>query len=332
MRSVCGEAASGREFLTERLCYAGGRLERADERRKDPAWLAARLAEPESRVVPLWRDRNLIVGLDREPAVPSAVTLPRLAAEDILTAAGEVAFLGLDGETAIFAADLSAYDETELPPLVDSAAFVDLRRAGPLMDSGEAALMAYARGLLTWHRTHRVCGRCGQATESCNGGHVRRCRNCRHEIFPRIDPAVIMLVEGTDPDGGAPLCLLGRHRRLPPGIYSTLAGFVEPGESLEQTVVREVREEAGVPVSEVVYQASQPWPFPASIMLGFRARAESLALTIDRNELEEAHWFTAEEVSRFGEWGDESAEFRLPRRDSIARFLIESWLRDLSEG
>lgn len=327
MRSGCGEAAASSESLARRLCYSGMPLDRADVLRKDTAWLTARLAQPESRIVPVWRDRNLIAGLDGGTGTPLAVLYPRQSAHRILALAEEVAFLGVDGRTAVFAADLSGQDDP--PSLATDGAFVDLRQAGPLMDAGEAALLAYARGLLTWHRTHHYCGRCGRATESRHGGHMRACAACDHRIFPRIDPAVIMLVEAVSPTDGQPICLLGRHRRLPRGIYSTLAGFVEPGESLEETVVREVWEEAGVRVGEVVYQASQPWPFPASIMLGFRARAESLALTIDRNELEEAHWFTAEQVSGFGEWGNDSAAFRLPRRDSIARFLVESWLRDV---
>jgi len=332
MHSVCGEQVADSRAPAERLCYSGARLERADERRKDPAWLAARLAQPDSRLVPVWRDRNLVAELGVDAAATVAVTYPRKSTDHILAAAEEIAFLGIDGETAVFAADLSTSDEAHLAPFARDAAFIDLRQAGSLMEPGDAALLAYARGLLTWHRTHRYCGLCGQATKSRNGGHTRVCGACDHQVFPRIDPAVIMLVQASSAEDGRPICLLGRHRRLPPGIYSTLAGFVEPGESLEETVAREVWEEAGVRVGEVVYQASQPWPFPASIMLGFRARAESLALTIDRTELEEARWFTAEQVSRFGEWGDEDAEFRLPRRDSIARFLVESWLRDVAGG
>ena len=314
------------------LSYTGGHLDRADGRRKDPERLTAWLARPETRILPVWRDRNLIAGLCRTPPAASAVSLAGRSALRILDAASEIAFLGLDGDTAVFAADLSALEEDQATGLVDSGAFVDLRRAGPLMQTRDAALAAYARGLLHWHRTHRHCGRCGHATETRDGGHMRLCGNpdCARPAFPRTDPAVIMLVE-RPPSAGAPAtCLLGRHRRLPPGVYSTLAGFVEPGESLEEAVAREVHEETGVRVGEVVYQASQPWPFPASIMLGFRARARTTAIVIDEQELDDARWFTAREIRGFGEWGDEDARLRLPRKDSIARTLIETWVASVA--
>ena len=208
--------------------------------------------------------------------------------------------------------------------------FVDLRRAGPLLATRDATLMAYARGILHWHQHHRYCGKCGHATESQHGGHMRLCTNpdCSRETFPRTDPAVIVLVEYRPANGGPPRCLLGRHQAWPPGAFSTIAGFVESVESLEKAVAREVFEETGVRVGNVIYQASQPWPFPASLMLGFRAQAERTTITIDPDALAEARWFTAEELRSFGEWGDEAAPLRLPRKDSIARFLVESWVAE----
>ena len=272
----------------EALRYAGGHLDRADRLRKDPDGLAARLARPDTRVVPVWRDRSLIAGLDDHPPAITAVTAVAPAGDAaalVLEASAETVFLGLDGGTAVFAADLSDLAEDEAAGLAGLGGFVDLRRAGPLMAAREAAMAAYARGILHWHRSHRHCGRCGTASESRDGGHMRLCGDpglgipgCGQRTFPRTDPAVIMLVETGPADGAPARCLLGRHRRLPPGVYSTLAGFVEPGESLEEAVAREVREETGVHVAEVVYQASQPWPFPASIMLGFRARARTTAV------------------------------------------------------
>jgi NAD+ diphosphatase len=199
------------------------------------------------------------------------------------------------------------------------------------MEAQEAALMAYARGILYWHRHHTYCGTCGQETKSKNGGHRRYCTNsdCGRETYPRTDPAVIMLVEHRPKNGAPPQCLLGRHRRrLPPNVYSTLAGFVEPGESLEDTVAREVFEEVGIRINQAIYQGSQPWPFPSSIMLGFRAQAVSTTVQLDEDELEGARWFTAEEVATFGEWGDETAPFCLPRKDSIARFLVDTWVEE----
>jgi NAD+ diphosphatase len=147
--------------------------------------------------------------------------------------------------------------------------------------------------------------------------------------FPRTDPAVIMLVEHW-PKSGSPMCLLARNARFPSRLMSTLAGFVDPSESLEETVIREVYEESGIEVANVVYQASQPWPFPSSIMLGFRALALTTEIRIDEIEIEEAGWFAAEELCSFGEWGDAGEGYCLPRKDSIARYLIESWVADVT--
>ena len=314
------------------LRYSGGHLDRADRLRRDADLLAAWLDRPDSRVVPVWRDRNLIAGLDDESPAARAVAPNGAVGCRISAEAAQTAFLGLDGETAVFAADLSDMEEKAAADLAGDGAFVDLRQVGPLMDPMEAAMIAHARGILHWHRTHRHCSRCGTANESRDGGHMRACANpdCGHRTFPRIDPAVIMLVVQRPEDGAPPRCLLGRHTRLPPGVYSTLAGFVEPGESLEDTVAREVHEESGVEVAEVIYQGSQPWPFPASIMLGFRAVARTTEITLDDDELDDARWFTAEDLRTFGEWTDEDAPRRLPRKDSIARSLIQSWIDEVA--
>ena len=190
--------------------------------------------------------------------------------------------------------------------------------------------MAYARAMLQWHRRHRYCGVCGSPNETQRAGHLRRCTSleCRTESFPRTDPVVIMLVTRPATADQPSRCLLGRHSRLPTGAYSLLAGFVEPGESLEDAVAREVWEETGVRVSDVRYAASQPWPFPCSMMIGFRAAGESDDIALDTDELEDARWFTAKQVSEFGEWEDDTAPFRRPRRDSIARFLLDEWVAD----
>ncbi|MCA1778249.1 MAG: NAD(+) diphosphatase, partial [Xanthomonadaceae bacterium] len=166
-------------------------------------------------------------------------------------------------------------------------------------------------------------------TESRKGGHLRTCTNpdCRRPSFPRTDPAVIVLVEHPDGDGGPPRCLLGRSSHFLPGMYSTLAGFVEPGESMEQTVRREVFEESGIEVGEVRYLASQPWPFPSSLMIGFHATAISSDIRLHDQELEDARWFSADELLAMKARGEDET-FCLPRKDSIARFLIETWLQD----
>ena len=235
-------------------------------------------------------------------------------------------FLGLDETGPLFALDVSRHESRRLEDQLDNPDFIDLRSVGWLLDAQQAAQLAYARGLLFWNRNHRYCGACGSPTRSENGGHMRRCTHsaCGRVHFPRTDPAVIMLVEDcSDPD--RPRCLLARNSRFPSRMMSTLAGFVDPLESLEETVQREVFEETGIRVDRVVYQASQPWPFPSSIMLGFRARALTTEIRIDGDEIEEAYWFEPAELLEFGEWGDDGDSFCLPRRDSIARFLVNSW-------
>ena len=329
--------------MVKNLSYTGAELDRAADSRRDDAWIAERLAAPGTRIVPVWRDRNLIgagaATIDGTPGgTPEAVFLDAAEGKSILTKAGHVALLGLDGDTAYFAADISQLDEDARDALAGGGhagggEFLDLRSVGALMAGPQAALLAYGRGLMHWHRRHVFCGLCGAATESHDGGHLRRCANPEgpHNHFPRTDPAVIMLVSHGDPEGRGPACLLGRQNRWVEGMYSTLAGFVEPGESLEEAVAREVMEESGIRVTDVRYKASQPWPFPSSLMLGFRATAQTTGINVDARELEDAGWFTAEEVRGFGEWGTAPAGAkRLPRKDSISRWLIEGWLKDVA--
>ena len=301
--------------------YSGMRLDRADQLRRDGDWLAARLANSASRFVSVWRARNLI----RSEAHPRAVWLDATAGRALRTQASETVFLGLDGEIAYFAIDLSALEEPEAAPgLVNGGAplgtFLDLRTVGPLVERGEGAILAYARGLLHWHNRHRFCGICGTATASTQGGHVRLCcdQDCGTQHFPRTDPAVIMLIH----DGER--CVLGRQKIWPNGMHSTLAGFVEPGESLEEAVAREVMEEVGLELDEIGYHSSQPWPFPASLMLGFHATCRHGPLRIDENELAAADWYSRDALIA----SPEDDNFRLPRQDSIARRLIDDWLAE----
>jgi NAD+ diphosphatase len=271
--------------------------------------------------VPVWRDLSLVVS-GRRPAVAAISGAGGL---EVGADTDSVVLLGVEaGGRAWFAADLSEREQQDLARLHDGAEFTDLRRVGALMDHADGALLAYARGMLHWHRRHRFCGVCGRPTTSRHGGHLRVCTgvDCAAEHFPRTDPAVIMLVTRPGPDGGA--CLLARQSRWPRGMVSTLAGFVEPGESLEEAVAREVFEETAVAVADVRYRGSQPWPFPSSLMLGFRAEAEAGApITFDRHELEDARWFTRADIADFRAMG-----LKLPRRDSIARRLVDEWLHD----
>jgi NAD+ diphosphatase len=305
--------------------YAGGGSDRADRRRSDAAWFDRLRADPKSRLVPVWRSQNLFGTIEAGQApVP---ILPSIAALDGIKQhlnASALVLLGLAEETAYFALDLSEIDDPAEARAAFGAGefgggeFVDLRRYGPLIGRWEGALLAYARGMLHWHGRHRFCSVCGHPTASVEAGHARRCTNsgCATQHFPRTDPAVIMLVT----DGAR--CLLGRQAAWVPGMHSTLAGFVEPGESLEDAVAREVREETGIRVASIRYHSSQPWPFPASLMLGFTADATSTEIAVNRAELEDARWFTRAELLA----SPENDVFRLPRRDSIARRLIEDWL------
>ncbi len=314
------------------ILYRGLQIERASEARKDSSWLKLQWQHRDCRVLLLHRDRNLMVWDRQSELAPVAISHSRNETESVLPVFEAMVFLGLDGNTPLFAADVSASEEIEILDLPGEHILVDLREAGWLLKSQEAALLAYARGLLYWNRHNGFCANCGSLSISQQGGHMRLCSNqlCGRMHFPRTDPAVIMLVEDiTDSDN--PRCLLGRNSRFPGRLVSTLAGFVDPLESLEECVEREVFEEAGVRVGEIEYQASQPWPFPSSIMLGFRARALTTEINIDGVEIAEAYWFSPEQLETFGEWGDGGEGYCLPRRDSIARYLIESWIRDVGK-
>lgn len=293
--------------------YSGSPLDRAAPRREDAAWVGALLEHADSLFVPLWRGRAALVGQDA--ARSGVLFLDAAAALPLRLRGAAWAFLGLRDGRGVFALDLGA---AESPPALpaEAARFEDLRAAVGLLDPAEAAVLAQARALLHWRQRHRFCGVCGAACEPRSAGHVMVCTGCGVQHFPRTDPAVIMLVHR------GPYALLGHSTRFPnTTMYSTLAGFVEPGETLEEAVAREVREESGILVGRVTYHSSQPWPFPANIMLGFHAEALSEAITVDPEELRDARWFSRDELRRCHELG-----FSLPRADSIARRLIEDWI------
>ncbi|MFB9067971.1 NAD(+) diphosphatase [Pseudofulvimonas gallinarii] len=219
-------------------------------------------------------------------------------------------FLGQQDGRALFAA---LADDVA----IDADGWLDLRSAAAALDAGQAGLLAFARALCVWRSLHRHCGRCGTVNRSEAGGHRLRCPACGNTSFPRTDPAVIFLIRDRD------RCLLGRQAAWPPGRYSTLAGFVEPGETLEAAVVREAHEEAGVVVDDCRYLGSQPWPFPASLMLGFEAHAIETSIRVGE-ELEDARWFDRDQLLAAIKSGD----VRLPPRLSISRWLIERWLAE----
>jgi NAD+ diphosphatase len=276
--------------------------------------VAKTLADPDARVIPLWRDQCL-VSADGLP-----VRLSVAAAGAVLAAAGEPVFLGLDGGVGVFAVDLSSTPRERALALAGADRAVDVRAVVGALAPAEAAIQAYARGILHWQRQQSFCGSCGSGTEGRAGGHVRACRgaDCGRLLFPRIEPAVIVLIESPE---SPPRCLLARHAGAGPDAFSLLAGFVEVGENLEDAVRREVAEEAGVPLATVTYQGSQAWPFPAGLMVGFRAVATGTDVEVDGAELIEARWFSRAQLRDRA-----AAGHRLGREDSIDRLLLGSWL------
>lgn len=309
------------------ISYTGNLLDRAGHLRSDANWIEAQLANPQSIVIPFWRGK---VGVHcySDPALdhkPLRITVEQLNKSPLIPEI--VVFLGKENQTAIFAMDFSSMDEHSFPFTTEETHLQDLREAVHTLAHTEIAMLGYGKAVIHWHKHHQFCCKCGSKTLSKFAGHARQCTNldCNLEGFPRTDPAVIMLVTRTCEKTGKALCLLGRSAHFPSNVYSTLAGYVDPGESLEEAVVREVEEETGIQVSNVKYIASQPWPFPSQIMLGFTASAVTHEINIDPNEIVDANWFTVEDIKNAGDWGDESASLCLPRRDSIARFLVRQW-------
>ena len=270
--------------------------------RDDPAALEAAWGSAQVLVV----GEGGRVRVDEDGDRPRLVLVPSASAPE-----GDPLYLGRDAGGPVFAV---------AAPLGPARA-LDLRVLGPLLDDRDAGLLVHAVGLVNWHAAHPRCARCGEPTQVVRGGSVRRCPADGSEHFPRTDPAVIVLVHD-----GADRCVLGRQPSWPPGRYSTLAGFVEPGESAEMAVVREVREEAGVDVREVTYVASQPWPFPSSLMLAYRAVCDPDAVPdAGDDELDDVRWFTRDEVAAAATWGA-GPGLQLPGEVSVARHLIDGWL------
>jgi NAD+ diphosphatase len=283
-------------------------LERRGEMRVAQDWARAALADPQTRFLLALGTTHL---MQSDPAGTIAfldASYPGLASLD----ATRLILLGWFRGRRCVLVELAAEEELPAPP---GTRYEELRPLLALLHEDEARLLAYCRALLVWRSRHRYCGVCGAPTVPQSAGHVLACtrESCRAMFFPRIDPAVIVLVT----DGS--MALLGRQAAWPPGRYSALAGFVEPGESLEEAVAREVEEETGVRIGAAQYFASQPWPFPASLMLGFHAQATRGTLRLDA-ELEDARWFTSAELRA-------APDGVLPPRHTIARRLIEEWLR-----
>jgi NAD+ diphosphatase len=303
-----------------RLAFAGSRIERAAELRADATALAARLHDPDSRCYLIGGD---MVALKK---LPHGLNPLFSAAEaEGLGTPTETVFLGLLDGAARFAValPLDALAPVQARPDIE---LVDLRSLAirGLVESDHLGALAEAKALTNWHARHRFCANCGAATRTVEAGWRRDCPACRALHFPRTDPVVIMLAIAGDE------CLLGRSHRFQPGMWSCLAGFVEPGETIEEAVRRETREEAGIVCGEVAYLAAQPWPFPMSLMIGCYAQARSRAIVVDRTELDDARWFEREEVAAMLA-GRHPAGLTAPLPHAIAHHILRAFVeRDIA--
>ena len=296
--------------------FAGNPLERGSERRGDAEWIAAHLSSPDALVLPLWNGR--VLAEPRPGGAPRLAYAPASAARE-LADAEHTLFLGLWKDTPVFAVDLEgAGDPAAAPPLAGYGAFEELRPLAAVLAPGEAAIAATAKAVFEWRRRHRFCSNCGAASHVADAGWKRRCPVCATEHFPRTDPVAIMLATRGE------RCLLGRQAAWPPGMFSALAGFIEPGETIEEGCARELKEEAGLDALTVRYHSSQPWPFPSSLMIGLIAEVEAGEAAIGDHELEAVRWFTREETARLTAGEPVDGCFAPPPL-AIAHQLIKAW-------
>ena len=300
-----------------RVAYTSSLLDRADRNREDGRWLESHRHHPDTRYLPFW---DLRVAMWRNPD-PELYWCTVSDFTDWLAIDDTGVFLGIDDDgVACFATPIDEAAQRTLE--AQNVGFVDARSAAAQLEDGRAAIVAQARSLLNWHSQNPFCTRCGSSTRAQMAGSQRACTDsdCGVVNFPRIDPVVIMLVVSADGEH----CLLGRNPGYPGQLVSALAGYMEPGESIEEAVRRELLEEAGVSVGAVRYFTSQPWPFPATLMIGCFAMAENLELDVNLQELEWAQWFSKKEVVELFTGQDQ--EFSAPRSIAIAHHLIKHWL------
>ena len=296
--------------------YGFGGIDRQSFVRQDDDWFQRLSAIPNIKILIHWQSKSMIS--EAVAGSPNATIIDFSEAQLAIEAADSKVFFGAkDGENYVGIDISNLNEEQAFSYLPGGAEFRDLREVGPILNRFDACILAYSRAVFYWHQRNKFCGVCGSETRINKAGHQIDCNNhkCGQPVFPRTDPAVIMLVH----DGNR--ALLGRQKVWKRGMYSTLAGFLEPGETLEEAVAREVFEEANIEIESVRYHSSQPWPFPSSIMLGFFAKARSTFIRRNDEEVEDVQWFTKDELNSFS-----SLEKSLPRTDSIARRLIEDWL------
>lgn len=302
--------------------YASSEINRHGDYRNDEKFLKKIMMDPRTKFIPVYSGKNLFKGFDQNI---NAIKFDYSLLKKLLpNGISDPIFLGSANKFYYVGFELNDQNSEAKKWIEENDIIIDdLRKYGPTLNDIDGSFLALTNGMNFWHKTHKFCGVCGYKNSSKEGGFVRVCSNikCGKSHFPRTDPAIITLISHKEK------VLLGRSARFPEGMYSTLAGFVEPGESLEQALEREVLEEVGVKVKNIKYFHSQPWPFPASLMLGFFAEAESTDLDIDYNEIEDAHWFSLEELKSLKHPFIKNG-FKLPRIDSIARRLVDTWINE----
>jgi NAD+ diphosphatase len=288
-------------------------LDRASLKRSNDMWIDDQFSNDSARIIPVSRSKVLCTSNQN----PRTIYLAKNDFNDFSNGRELSIFLGVSDKKTYFAIDVESMESASILSDRNKAEFHDLRQVMPLLDFRDSALLAIARFMINWHSRNRYCGTCGTPTKSAQAGNLRICENpgCGQHHFPSMDPAIIVLVSFGE------YCLLGRQKIWPKGMYSTIAGFVEPGESIEDAVIREVSEETGVRVDKLEYQHSQPWLFPSSLMLGFTATAKGDEIKIDKNELEDARWFSRKEIKDNLKKG----LLKLPSKMAIAHHLIKEW-------
>lgn len=323
------------------LPFSNMSLDRCASQRKSHQWIDTKASSPDSEFLLHYRGKFAVCNAFNLIKISSTVQ-QKIVSNNALAPI----YLGENENSSLFVADLSALSKDTLALELtrdhvfnNSLQWIDVRESAHRLLPDWLPILGFAKQLCHWHRTHQFCGFCGTKLESVEGGHAKKCtsQSCQQLVFPRTDPVVIMLVEHTDEEG-VRRCLLAGHQRTGGHVVSTLAGFVDPGESLEEAVIREVKEEVGLDAKSVNYICSQPWPFPASVMVGFRVTVESDDLSIDKDELTHAQWCTAQDVLSFDDWSgpaDDQNTSKLPQgtqipsKLSIARYLIDSWCEEI---
>lgn len=349
------------------LFFTQMKLDRKSSERKSDIWVKEHISDRNSVFIPLWKGNYFFSTVDskicgsKEKSLVEIVNVKTFSQlirlihiehvssesnKKELSADEYIYFLGTkntDNEvnknqqinSAVFVVELSILFPlldtllTELSSLLNrTVELLDFRSSIAFIDNEQASFLGYGRALSHWHLSAQFCGFCSAKTMLKEVGHSRQCTSvdCQKVSFPRTDPVVIMLVEYRE-QGQPNKCLLAGHKRSPDNLLSTIAGFVDPGESLEQAVIREVFEEVGLEVEQVEYIASQPWAFPNSMMIGFYVKAKTNTIKIDPEEISRAHWFTAQDVAEFSDWGEAGDNIQIPRKESISRYLIDHWLK-----